>query len=341
MRHPLLAPGLALVAACGTATGTLAPAADETTLKAATTTTTGADTTTLAEGPSVKPPPAPPDVTRFVALGDTGEGNATQFQVSRAVENVCQARGGCDFALLLGDNIYPSGVDAVDDAQFDTKFERPYANLDFPFHPALGNHDYGGQGAGIEYWKGQYEVDYSLRSRKWRMPAAYYRLNEPFADLFALDTNGIHLGFADRDEQEQTLPVWLSEARAPWKIAYGHHPYLSNGKHGNAGRYEGLPEWLPGSGTNMRDFVETVLCGRVDVYLCGHDHNLQDLGEACGTQFLVSGAGAKTTPLEGDNPTAFEAETPGFVLVEARADTLDLTFFDGFGKALHARTLRK
>jgi tartrate-resistant acid phosphatase type 5 len=41
------------------------------------------------------------------------------------------------------DNFYDEGVDSLDDEQFQTKFELPYADIDFPFWVVLGNHDYG------------------------------------------------------------------------------------------------------------------------------------------------------------------------------------------------------
>src|SRR5687767_5268778 len=52
---------------------------------------------------------------RFVALGDAGEGNDAQYEVSTAIEQVCADHGGCDFAVYLGDNFYDSGVSGVDD----------------------------------------------------------------------------------------------------------------------------------------------------------------------------------------------------------------------------------
>jgi tartrate-resistant acid phosphatase type 5 len=285
---------------------------------------------------------APDPVTRFVAIGDTGKGNATQTAVAGAIETVCNARGGCDFALLLGDNIYPSGVKAVDDQQFQDKFEIPYARLTFPFHVALGNHDYGSDGAGLEFWKGQFEIDYTARSQKWRLPAAYYRFQEGPVDFFALDTNGILLSFGTRAGQERDVPTWIAQSTRPWKIAFGHHPYLSNGEHGNAGRYDGVTwSWFPGTGQTIQAFVDRHLCGRVDAYLCGHDHSLQDLGEACGTQFLVSGGGAGTTTLPGSNPRRFQAAQPGFLLVEATSRALTFTFFDAAARSLHSRTVTK
>src|SRR5688500_5241173 len=63
-------------------------------------------------------PDAPPGVAgplRFVALGDSGNGNAEQRAIGEAVRNLCAAEG-CDFALLLGDNLYEDGADSVDDS---------------------------------------------------------------------------------------------------------------------------------------------------------------------------------------------------------------------------------
>ena len=49
---------------------------------------------------------------------------------------------GFGFVVLLGDNFYEDGVASVDDPQWQTKFEDPYANIDLPFYAVLGNHDH-------------------------------------------------------------------------------------------------------------------------------------------------------------------------------------------------------
>ena len=46
-------------------------------------------------------------------------------------------------------------------------------------------------------------------------------------------------------------------------------------------------------------FMEESVCGKIDVYFCGHDHNRQWFQPTCGTEFVVSGAAAKNTDLEG------------------------------------------
>src|SRR6476661_6274103 len=62
---------------------------------------------------------------RFIAIGDTGKGNADQRRVAVAIRDLCAARG-CDFVLMLGDNIYDAGVESTTDSQWQTKFEQLY-----------------------------------------------------------------------------------------------------------------------------------------------------------------------------------------------------------------------
>src|SRR5689334_9993322 len=54
------------------------------------------------------PEPLPPRV-RFIAIGDSGTGEAEQYEVAASIATHC-ADFGCDFVLYLGDNFYPGGV---------------------------------------------------------------------------------------------------------------------------------------------------------------------------------------------------------------------------------------
>jgi len=81
-------------------------------------------------------------------------------------------------------------------------------------------------------------------------------------------------------------------------VTFTHHPYLSNGSHGNAGAYEGLPNMVApvASGQRYKDFLEEAMCDVSDVMMNGHDHDLEWLTSvpACGrTEFLLSGAAGK------------------------------------------------
>lgn len=292
--------------------------------------------TTLPTDAGSRPGSLDAPVTRFVALGDTGEGNPAQYQVAAAM-GVVRQRLGTDFALLLGDNFYDDGVDSPLDAQFQTKFEQPYGPLGFPFHPILGNHDYGSQGN--EFFKGDYQVAYGALNPQWVLPALHNRFGTDTAFFVGLDTQRILHGLDA--QQRADVAAWTSEAAGRWKIAFGHHAYVSNGQHGSAGSYEGTTGLPIVSGDDVKSFFDDLIVGQFDLYLCGNDHNLQDLVEVGGTSFLVSGAGSKTTPLVGTHPTYFEVATEGFYHLEARSHTLTVRAYDSRGNLLHSRVLRK
>jgi len=280
-------------------------------------------------------------IVRFIAVGDTGTGKVGQYQVASAIEKVCSDRG-CDFALGLGDNIYESGVDSTDDSQWLDKFEKPYANLDFPFYMTLGNHDNSYfAGGGLANFKGDFQVDYHYKedrlSDKWKMPARYYHFSapladsEPLVDFFSLDSNPL-ASLSDINSTYWQLPYkkkqaeWfdetISSTLGKWKIAFAHHPYMSNGSHGNAGLYD----YVAGLGKVYKDFLEQEVCNRVDVIIAGHDHDMQWLRpvQPCGKTFhMVSGAGAKARSFSNPdrNQSYWQAdETLGFFYVEIEGD---------------------
>ncbi len=289
---------------------------------------------------------------RFVALGDSGEGNEAQRQVAVAIRDVC-AREGCDFAVLLGDNFYTKGVTSVDDPQWQTKFEEPYRDVDLPFFAVLGNHDYGGTlgiieygGLGNQFNLGVVEVQYSQRSRKWIMPATHYTFRMGPAAFIALDTNSILWANTEHGDQRAWFPTALAEvAGADWVFVLGHHTIRSNGTHGNAGMYEALeiggiavPIPVPIlDGANVKTFFDEVVCGQAHVYLGGHDHNRQwmnDPAALCGAELIVSGAGAKLTAFKTmRNPTHYQDDQKeGFLHVTVEGRRMRGRFYDKAGQ---------
>lgn len=280
--------------------------------------TTDPDAAATAEVPAPKP-------LRFVVVGDTGTGATAQFKVANAISAKCAA-DGCDFVQLLGDNVYESGVTSVDDPIWEEAFETPYAAIDLDFYAVLGNHDYGGEGAGNEFDKGQHEVDYTNKSTKWKMPSAYFHVVKANVEIFGLDTN---MQLYGRDEdQRRDVAEWLENSTATWKIAVGHHPYMSNGPHGNAGSYDGSKR-APDNGANVKRFMDDVICGKADLYLAGHDHNRQWLNESCqGTELAISGAGSKVAALTGKNATLFSSMKLGFLYLVVDGNTLTAEFVD-------------
>lgn len=327
---------------------------------------------------SDKPDPTPVDETvvyppantkvSFIAIGDTGTGKDGQYKVAAAMKEICEQRG-CDFAIGMGDNIYEDGVDGVNDIQFEMKFEEPYKDIHFPFYMSLGNHDntwiFGGDGADND--RGELQVDYHYRtdrmSNKWQMPSRYYQFNAPtsggtpLVTFFSMDTNptasaGDPSNEYNKDDYSEKQGKWLKDgfkaSKAPWKIAYGHHPYISNGTHGNAGRYDGLV----GQGKYYRDMVEENVCGNADVVFTGHDHDLQWLKEtdSCpGTFHILTGAGAKTRGFGDDDRNAVywqQDNILGFFYVEIQGDEFRGTAYtvnatSGEYTAAYSRTMQR
>jgi hypothetical protein len=296
------------------------------------TATTGDDSARgSGAGDSGSDPAPTPVVTRFVALGDAGTGDSKQTRVAAGLANVCAQRG-CDFAVYLGDNFYSDGVTSVDDSKFQSVFEEPYAALDFPFWVVLGNHDYGGNGGGWEPYRTDAQVAYTARSTKWRMPDQYWTAEEGPVSLLGLDTNA--LAWERAADQIAWFPGARDATAGRWRIALGHHTWLSNGPHGNAGSWDG-----GNGGSVFRDFFAAEVCGKVDLYLGGHDHSLQWPQSPCaGTEVVVTGAGGKTSSVgSGANQVWYETSQLGFFYVEIVGDTLTGTFYDADGNKLYER----
>jgi acid phosphatase len=244
-------------------------------------------------------PPRQPDVNylEFIALGDTGTGAMGQRIVAGSMRKYALERS-VRFVLLLGDNFYEDGVSSVDDSQFRTHFEEIYdpSVLSMPFYAVLGNHDYRGD---IHA-----QVAYGQKSARWRMPALYYsfcyRDNEGIlAEFFGLDSQAI----VDEKNHGPQL-AWLQEAlknsQARWKIVFAHHPIYSNGKYDNNQRLLSVLEPL------LRE-------NGVDIYLCGHDHNLQVLEPGDGILHLISGAGGKLNSVHCEMSSHYAASFLGFM----------------------------
>ncbi|MFE9452069.1 metallophosphoesterase family protein [Streptomyces sp. NPDC006739] len=76
-----------------------------------------------------------PDRFSFMVIGDTGEGDDSQYAV---VPGFLKESQGTEFAVITSDVIYPVG--STDD--YGTKFFRPYQDYPAPIFAIPGNHDW-------------------------------------------------------------------------------------------------------------------------------------------------------------------------------------------------------
>ena len=250
------------------------------------------------------------------------------------------------------------------DAQFKTKFELPYKDVAAPFFVTLGNHDYGGGGTGGEIMKKEHYLKYAKKNPKFVLPNSYWdKLVSQDVHVFSLDSNAMMFSslfsFLAKD-QLKVMKQKIVSSTAKWKISFSHHPYLSNGPHGNAGCYEGVKTKLSCyipilNGKGVKEFFDDGICGHLDVHLAGHDHSRQWLKRSAsdkhckGVELIVSGAGAKTTDVYAKNKEGFDynphwyqdAKTPGFLWVEIKGNTFHGEFVDMDGKVAFERTFSK
>lgn len=254
---------------------------------------------------------------RLVLLGDTGTGDAAQAQVASMLATTCDTLG-CEAVLLLGDNFYPTGVASVDDPQWQTAFDTPYAAIAAPFLAVLGNHDYGGFGLGFEKDRAAAQVAMGSSGGKFVMPHHFYLRTIGNVDIFALDTSAIM--FHDMEDQRAAVREWLKESDARWKVVIGHHPYLSNGTHGDAGAFDGFDASSDYSGVTWREFFASELCGKVDIYVAGHEHDLDwPIPEAgCAKPELIISGGGGASPRETSDrhPARYTNSVRGFFWLE-------------------------
>lgn len=304
---------------------------------------------TLPEPQPEPQPEAPPEPAfGFIAIGDTGTGSSTQKNVAMAIQQKCQTEKtkgrGCDFGILLGDNFYDVGVKDENDPQFKTKFADMYHPLGFPWYITQGNHDYGALGAGLEVWKTDHYIRYGKKDPLYVFPDKYFAFTKQHALFISLNTTELFFDIGESDQTKFVRDNLQNNKAATWRLAFGHHPYISNGEHGNAGEYEALPIPLPYvSGRLIKKFMEAEICGKFDIYFCGHDHNRQILQAKCGTQFIVSGAGAKSDSWgKGKkNPVHWQSDQVGFMFVYVKGRTLTVEALDENGTLEFSKTYTK
>jgi acid phosphatase len=251
------------------------------------------------------------DNVQFIALGDQGAGGKGQKKVAEAM-NRKATKDPVNFVILLGDNFYYSGVDSIDDPQWNDKFEKMYAypSLQIPFYAILGNHGYWGNPAA--------QVQYTKKSSRWEMPANYYTFTAIINDsiqvqFIALDTTPIVKRKPDSAYQIKWLDEQLRKSKAHWKIIYGHHIVFSSG-------YYGTNKHL------VKVLAPIFREYGVDLYMSGHDHHLELIKSDSGLCYIISGTGSKTRSVRAGKNTLFASSHPGFAWIKISREELIIQF---------------
>lgn len=264
----------------------------------------------------------------FIVVGDWGQrGTQNQRSVARAMQqsaSLTPAR----FVISVGDNFYPQGVSATSDPLWTESFESVYdaPELKCPWYAILGNHDYKG--------RTEAQIEYSHKSRRWKMPSAYYRLTEEITretsvEFFFIDTTPLvshqpaFWSFWITGSEIRRQLAWLEkslcDSSSRWKIVVGHHPIVSSGPHG--------PE--PALVQGVMPLLERY---GVYAYFNGHEHNLQH-AIANGVHYFTSGAGSEIRSPTTSCSACF-AEL-GFMDVTISATAFVVRLMSAQGRVLH------
>jgi tartrate-resistant acid phosphatase type 5 len=95
------------------------------------------------------------------------------------------------------------------------------------------------------------------------------------------------------------LDSWLEESDADWKIVCGHKPLFSNGDHGSSGP--------------LIARLQEILDHRADLYICGHEHDMEILDKVNGVYYIVNGAAARSRDTSVGDNTILAASRIGFM----------------------------
>lgn len=278
----------------------------------------------------------------FLALGDWGrQGTPRQQQVAHQMGRIADSLSA-DFVVSTGDNFYDDGVQGLADPHWRCSFQEVYTSsaLQIPWYNVLGNHDYRGS---VEA-----QIKYTATDPRWQLPARFYSVvrsittkhqvrfvfldTTPFAEEYRNPASDSYLSSAaqqDTTAQLRWLESTLKQSNARWNIVVGHHPIFSSSPcHGDT-----------------EELIQTVLPilekYRVQVYLCGHDHNLQHLKPEGGIHHFVSGAASEVRETQDRTFNCFTDACCGFLAASLTPDHLQVHFFNVHGEAIHTTLIQQ
>lgn len=287
----------------------------------------------LEPGPT---PPADAPALRALFFGDFGQATCQRDEVVEAMSREHDATP-FDVAIDAGDNIYFCGPDtelpgaadcrfladgnSVDpgwrppyDPRFDYQHEWALGFLErqdgspVPTWLALGNHDVrtespcsipGRSDAATRQIRACLEVAH--RSRHWSMPGRHFLVDAGAACFVFVDTNALIAPYAEGlgpDAEVAFLAAAVPACSGRPTFLVGHHPPAT------AGKSRGL-------GALFHPAMDRLLAagsGALSAFLGGHDHDLQHLRLASGTDVFVSG-----NTCAGDREALDSVSVPGTV----------------------------
>lgn len=235
--------------------------------------------------------------------------------VGLAMTTVCRDKP-CQFAIQLGDNIYPDGADASDGKDDQKRMDdlilaplKPLfaENPELMVYSALGNHDWKSSRQGVAL-----QTQWMKKHKNFTLDAqGYYKYtlgsqgNE--VEFFVLDTNMLLSGQTfyevplNKDGSEGDLALALNNASAELEQADHHElpikaedeqqlAWLKKGLENSTAKWKVVYGhhilWSIGGskyseGHVLRELLLPSLCQYADAYIAGHEHDLELITDDC------------------------------------------------------------
>ena len=213
---------------------------------------------------------------KICIIGDSGKDTLGRENVFKALK-----KEGCTELRVTGDIIYRKGL--VGDVENKVRLFEEHVlylkKLNIPVYIVLGNHDD----------EGDEDLMIKLsRENGINYPNHFYSQQRGavcFVSIFTDVTGAKDIQALGKSQKE-----WFANEtnklsnECNFLVGVAHHIYKTNGFHRN-------DEALGAA------FYENEVVGKYDMFLSGHDHHLEDVGDYGGTRFLISGAAAKARRL--------------------------------------------
>lgn len=205
---------------------------------------------------------------RIWALGDFGDGSASQKAVMNSIETFTRGDRP-DAWIWLGDNAYNNGKDEEYQKNVFDVYQTAFLQ-NLPIYPSPGNHDYAGKHDPTvpPYFK---IFNMPIEGEAGGLPShaeSYYSVNYGPVHLVALDTEmrdvtGLQL-MDGKGMQYEWLKADLAANKLPWVVVYFHKPPYSKGSHDSDTELDMK---------HLREHVNPLFEQyKVDLVIAGHSH---------------------------------------------------------------------
>lgn len=261
-----------------------------------------------------------------VILGDMGApGNQQESVVGTVTQRITQTPPGMRSLVLgVGDWVYPRGPHCLAEAECNRTVHTVLETYSVMPRVSeviglLGNHEWGDHRAGAD------PSAFMTLARQFgiTMPARYFCksfIGKKFdAHIVAVDSTVLAA-----DEQQQAWVKNLindlngrkySQAKPQWIVLAAHHPYQSFGHH--AGQSQYLSDML---GETLK---------KVDLYVSGHEHDLEYIKPEDGRPPLVISGTASTVRCTGAHDAdLLNTNVPGYATVQFSENEIKIKFLE-------------